>query len=165
MALDLVPPRAGTEREESLASFVRRRLGREALGRVAEPLVGGIYTADAERLSLAATMPRFRELEVCHRSIILGLRAQASRTSGAGARYSLFVAPADGVGSLVEALARRLPEGVVRLRSPVTGLGLEGRRWRLRAGTDAFAADAVILAAPAPAAATLLAPLDAELAR
>src|SRR5439155_18306101 len=71
MALDLVLPRARTEGDESLASFVRRRLGREALERVAEPLVGGVYTADAERLSLAATMPRFRELEVRHRSIIL----------------------------------------------------------------------------------------------
>jgi protoporphyrinogen/coproporphyrinogen III oxidase len=165
VALDLVLPRAETRRDESLASFVRRRLGREALERVAEPLVGGVYTADAERLSLAATMPRFRELETRHRSVILGLRAQASRASAAGARYSLFVAPADGVGSLVEALARRLPEGVVRLRSPVTSLGLEGRRWRLRAGVEALAADAVVLATPAPAAGTLLAPLDAELAR
>src|SRR5207248_9297981 len=57
MALDLVLPRAKTQQDESLASFVRRRLGREALERVADPLVGGIYTADAERLSPPATMP------------------------------------------------------------------------------------------------------------
>ena len=42
---------------------MRRRLGREALERVAQPLVGGIYTADPETLSLAATMPRFLEME------------------------------------------------------------------------------------------------------
>ena len=69
MALDLVLPRRGDARDESLAAFVRRRLGREALERVAEPLVGGIYTADPERLSLAATMPRFVEIERRHRSI------------------------------------------------------------------------------------------------
>src|SRR5215831_18412489 len=58
MALDLVLPRGG-DPDESLGSFVRRRLGREALERVAQPLVAGIYTADPDDLALAATMPRF----------------------------------------------------------------------------------------------------------
>ena len=75
MALDLVLPRRSDAGDESLAAFVRRRLGSEALERVADPLVGGIYTADPERLSLAATMPRFLEIERRHRSIVLGLRA------------------------------------------------------------------------------------------
>jgi oxygen-dependent protoporphyrinogen oxidase len=163
MALDLVLPRGATDADESVASFVRRRLGREALERVAEPLLGGIYTADAERLSLAATMPRFLELERRHRSLILGLRA-GTRTNASGARYSLFVAPAAGMGALVDALARRLPEGVVRLRAPVAALGRDGPRWRLETGADALAADAVVVAAPAPAAARLVGALDAELA-
>jgi len=165
MALDLVLPRGADLPDESLAHFVRRRLGREALERVAEPLVGGIYTADAERLSLAATMPRFRDLERSHRSLILGLRAGVGATSAAGARYSLFVAPAAGMGALVEALARRLPEGVARLRAPVTALVRDGGGWRLDAGGGALAADAVVVAAPAHAAAPLLAPLDTELGR
>jgi oxygen-dependent protoporphyrinogen oxidase len=166
MALDLVLPRARGTRDESLADFVRRRLGREALERVAQPLVGGIYTADPERLSLAATMPRFLELEQRHRSIILGLRATAAGARGtAGARYSLFVAPARGMGSLVAAIARRLPEGVIRLRAPVEGLGREGGRWQLRAGREALAADALVLAAPASGAGPLLEPHDADLGR
>jgi len=165
MALDLVLPRGADLPDESLAHFVRRRLGREALERVAEPLVGGIYTADAERLSLAATMPRFRDLERSHRSLILGLRAGVGATSAAGARYSLFVAPAAGMGALVEALARRLPEGVARLRAPVTALVRDGGGWRLDASGGALAADAVVVAAPAHAAAPLLAPLDTELGR
>jgi oxygen-dependent protoporphyrinogen oxidase len=165
MALDLVLPRGTGDADESLGAFVRRRLGREALERVAQPLVGGIYTADAERLSLAATMPRFRDLEREHRSVILGLRAQAGRAMGSGARYSLFVAPADGMAALVEALARRLPEGVIRLRAPVGELGLEGGRWRLRAGAEPLEADALLLAVPAHSAATLLTPVDSELAR
>ncbi len=165
MALDLVLPRGADLPDESLAHFVRRRLGREALERVAEPLVGGIYTADAERLSLAATMPRFRDLERSHRSLILGLRAGLGASRAAGARYSLFVAPAAGMGALVEALARRLPEGVVRLRAPVTGLVRDGGGWRLDTGGGTLAVDAVVVAAPAHAAAPLLAPLDAELGR
>src|SRR3989337_2904279 len=58
MALDLVLPRGGNP-DESLGAFVRRRLGRQALERVAQPLVAGIYTADPDEPSLAATMPRF----------------------------------------------------------------------------------------------------------
>ena len=167
MALDLVLPRRAEDGDESLASFVRRRLGAEALERVAQPLAGGIYSGDPERLSLAATMPRFLDMERRHRSVILGLRAaarQAGTTRAAGARYALFGAPAGGMGALVDAIARRLPEGAVRLRAPVTELVRDGDGWRLRAGGDTLAADAVIVAAPAWAAAPLLRPLDATLA-
>jgi protoporphyrinogen/coproporphyrinogen III oxidase len=166
MALDLVLPRRSDARDESLAAFVRRRLGSEALERVADPLVGGIYTADPERLSLAATMPRFVELERRHRSIVLGLRATTTVASGSGgARYGMFVAPADGMGSLVEATAQRLPEGVIRLRTPAELVARDGDRWRVTAGGQAFDADAVVLATPAFAASALLAPLDEALAR
>ena len=61
--------------DESLASFVTRRLGREVLDRVAQPLAGGIYTADPEALSIGATMPRFVEMERRYGSVIRGLRA------------------------------------------------------------------------------------------
>jgi len=162
MALDLVLPRGADTADQSLADFVRRRLGREALERVAQPLAGGIYTGDAERLSLAATMPRFMELERRHRSLILGLRAREGHP-GSGARYGLFVAPARGMGALVSAVAARLPAGTVRLRAGVTALTREGGRWHLAGTAEPFAADAVVIATPAPAAAGLLRPLDARL--
>ncbi|HEV7860202.1 MAG TPA: protoporphyrinogen oxidase, partial [Pyrinomonadaceae bacterium] len=84
MALDLLlPKRAGANGsdDESLAQFVRRRLGREALERMAQPMVGGIYTADPEQLSLRATMPRFLEMERQHRSLIWAMWKQARRQS------------------------------------------------------------------------------------
>ncbi|PYM53766.1 MAG: protoporphyrinogen oxidase, partial [Candidatus Rokuibacteriota bacterium] len=112
MALDLVLPRARDGGDESLGAFVRRRFGPELLERVAQPLAGGIYTGDPERLSLAATMPRFLALERDHRSVILGLRRTATRretASAAGARFGLFVTLAGGMGELVESLAARLP--------------------------------------------------------
>src|SRR5262249_18060962 len=62
MALEFVLPRGAAAEDESLAHFVRRRFGREALERLVQPLVGGIYTADPEKLSLRATMPRFLEM-------------------------------------------------------------------------------------------------------
>src|SRR5712671_3099757 len=117
MALDLVLPRGGGAldggADESLGAFVRRRLGAEALERVAQPLVAGIYTADPEELSVAATLPRFVELERRHRSVILGLRrglAQAREPGTSGARFSLFVTFADGMQTLVSTLADRLPD-------------------------------------------------------
>lgn len=166
MGLDLVLPRGRRGRDETLAHFVRRRLGREVLERVAQPLAGGIYTGDAEALSVAATMPRFVDIERRHRSLIRGLRRAAREGSagGAGARHGLFVAPIDGMGALVDALARRLPEGAVRVRAPVTGLGREGAEWRIRAGDETFTADRVVLAAPAYVAGTLVRALDARLA-
>ena len=88
----LVPKGEG---EESMARFVRRRFGREVLDRLAQPLVGGIYGGDPDRLSLAATMPRFVDLERRHGSVIRGMRAgQRKKTEQAasGARYGLFVA-------------------------------------------------------------------------
>jgi len=98
MGMDLILPRKqhGPDGDESLASFVRRRFGQESLERVAQPLVGGIYTADPEYLSLRTTMPRFLEMEAKHRSIIWGMlkgrkAASAAERGDSGARYSMFM--------------------------------------------------------------------------
>ena len=64
--------------DESLAAFARRRLGREAFDRLVQPLVSGIYTADAERLSMQAALPRFVEMERKHGSLLRGARAEAA---------------------------------------------------------------------------------------
>src|SRR5262249_56735371 len=61
MALDLVLPRGGAGADESLGAFVQRRLGREALERVADPRVGGIYTTAPGRPSPAPTTARVLE--------------------------------------------------------------------------------------------------------
>jgi oxygen-dependent protoporphyrinogen oxidase len=168
MALDLVLPRGATGGDESLAGFVRRRLGREALERVAQPLVAGIYTADPDDLSLAATMPRFLDLERRERSVILGLW-RASRRAGApagtsGARWSLFVTLADGMGELVDALAARLPAGAVNLKRRVGGIERRGGRWRVEAEGQALDADRVIVAAEAHAASRIVRYVDPPLA-
>lgn len=170
MALDVLLPRAGAALggDESLAAFVRRRLGDEALERVAQPLVAGIYTADPDELSVAATMPRFVELERRHRSVILGLRrgvAQTPLPGTSGARWSLFVTFADGMHALVSALADRLPDGAVVLGQRVASIERAGDRWRLTSAEGArFDADRVILATEAHASARLLRYVDPALA-
>ena len=169
MALDLVLPRGG-EADESLGAFVRRRLGREALERVAQPLVAGIYTADPDDLSLSATMPRFVELEQRYRSVILALwrgarRAPAEAAGASGARWSLFVTLAEGMDELVRALGARLPPGSVRLKARVTDVARADGRWRVTTQDgDVLAADGVILTPEAHQTARLLRYLDPSLA-
>ena len=167
MALDLVRPRSVVD-DESLGAFVRRRLGAQALERVAQPLVAGIYTADPDDLSLAATMPRFLELERRERSLILGLwRASRKARHGgtSGARWSLFVTFKDGMGEMVLRLASRLPPGAVRLGQRVRGIERGGQGWRVTTddGT-ALEADRVIVTTEAHATARVLRYVDPALA-
>jgi oxygen-dependent protoporphyrinogen oxidase len=171
MAMDLALPRRQSGEEESLGAFVRRRLGREALERVAQPLVAGIYTADPDRLSLGATMPHFLEMERQHRSLILALRKAARHApepaSGAsGARWSLFVTFAKGMEELVRVLAERLLPGSVRLKERVDTVLREAGRWKVSLSDGSrLQADAVILATEAYQAARLTRYLDPALAR
>jgi protoporphyrinogen/coproporphyrinogen III oxidase len=158
MAADLFLPRKRTNgaTDESLASFVRRRLGVEALERMAQPMVGGIYTADPETLSLRATLPRFLEMEREHRSLILAMlrqgRAQKSGTSGA--RYSLFLSFDRGVQVLVDAVTRINADFRVRTRAQKLTFD---QGWTITTDKDeVFKADAVCLAVPAYIAASLL---------
>jgi oxygen-dependent protoporphyrinogen oxidase len=167
MALDLVLPRGGGG-DESLGAFVRRRLGAEALERVAQPLVAGIYTADPDDLSLGATMPRFIELERRDRSIILGLRRALRRAplpGTSGARWSLFVTLAGGMEELIQTLAARLPPGAAVLEQRVGALERAGGRWRVATHEGlVLEADRVIVATEAHAAARLARYLDPGLA-
>lgn len=170
MALDLALPRRISGDDESLGSFVRRRLGREALERVAQPLMAGIYTADPDDLSLSATMPRFLELERRERSVILALWRAARRSSEtaadvSGPRWSLFVTFAGGMGELVDTLAARLPAGAVHLKQRVGTLERRGDRWHVDcAEGGVYTADRVIVAAEAHAAGRLLRYVDPTLA-
>ncbi|HWN12880.1 MAG TPA: protoporphyrinogen oxidase [Candidatus Dormibacteraeota bacterium] len=169
MACDLVLPRGG-DPDESLGAFVRRRLGREALERVAQPLVAGIYTADPDELSLSATMPRFAEMERRERSVILALwraarKGPAQHAGTSGARWSLFVTLARGMDELVQALAARLPAGAVRLKERVTGVAREDGRWRIATASGvAYEADTLVLASEAHQAARMLRYVDPAVA-
>lgn len=166
----LVPRRRGFG-DESVASFVRRRMGREALERLVQPLIGGIYTGDPERLSLQATLPRFIEMERAHRSLILGsLDKAAAAKSGAqnasGARYGLFVGLPLGMAELLNALTDRLRErATVRTGVAARSLRQIEEGWRLQTDDEALDLDAVALALPTFRAAELVADLDGALAK
>ena len=86
LAWEYFVPRRKSDSEESLGSFVRRRRGREGFDRLVQPLVAGIYTADPEMLSLAATLPRFIDMEQTHGSLIrAALRERSAKNGRIGA--------------------------------------------------------------------------------
>jgi len=163
--------------DESLASFVTRRFGREVLERVAEPVMAGLFTADADRLSLRMTMPRFLDLEARDGSVTRGLRAVASspartRPFGHGTGRGGFVALAGGLSAIVDRLIARLPAGSVRMGARAVRVAAAEAEsgWTVGLATgETVRASAVLFAVPAEAAAAALSacdePLAAELRR
>ncbi len=134
MGLDLLIPRQGKgngtiqiPQDESIASFVRRRLGEEALHQIAEPILAGIYAGDVEQLSIMATFPQLRALEQTHGSLIWGIwmqRWDATRQKkppGSG-EWTLFVKPRAGLSSLVEALTHKLDGVTLRTGTKVMAI-------------------------------------------
>ena len=160
-----VPPGISDD-DESLADFVRRRFGAEALNRLVQPLIGGIYTSDPEKLSLQATLPRFIEMEKTHGSVIRATLAEQKRkrqnnseSSGSGARYGLFTTPKNGFSSLISALEANLATtGRVDIRTStaVQSIRPAGGSWQVTANDAGETFDAVIITLPTHHAAKLL---------
>ena len=162
--LDLLLPAKRDEADESLGGFIRRRLGREVLENLTEPLLAGIYAGDTAELSLKATFPQFREMERKHRSLILGLLASKKQPAPKpreglpeAAYNSVFLTLEGGLTVMTDALAAALQEERVITGQAVVGLTRQGRRYQLElSSNERIEADAVILATPAYAAARLL---------
>lgn len=165
--LDLVLPARDLSlplSEESLAEFVTRRLGSEVFQYLAQPMVAGVYGADPQLLSLEATMPLFSRLEQEHGSVIRGLRAMATEGEATGARYNLFFSLERGFGSVIDALVETLPANSLFTGSRVDSLEKTDEGWKVSPrGHSPETFDAVVLAVPAPVAATLLKDVDSEL--
>jgi oxygen-dependent protoporphyrinogen oxidase len=180
MGLDLMIPARQDDEDETLADFIRRRLGDEALDKIAEPLMSGIYNAEAERQSLLATFPRFRDIEKRHGSLIRGMLAARRRPSTPGAGnngaappaqtkpLSMFVTLIGGTQELVDTLVNQLT-GDLRFGARVASLDFVNEEYRLvLADGSQVTAAKVVLATPSYSAADLLsvmAPAAADLLR
>jgi len=157
IALDLFISRQSDIEDESVADFVRRRLGTEAFERMAQPMIGGIYTSDAEDLSLKSTFPRFLEMEQEHGSIIKALLIQKRKTAQtsrdtSGPRYSLFLSFVDGMQTLVDSLEENLSK-CIRLGCRVTTIQKKEHQvgWRVCLDNDeVLETDLLCIALPAP---------------
>jgi oxygen-dependent protoporphyrinogen oxidase len=158
IACELFVPQSGGE-DESIASFVRRRFGQEAVDYLADPLLAGIHAGDAERLSVRALFPRLLEAERQSGSVLRAFRALHVKPSSQGA----FVSLPGGVAELVAALAAALPPDTVILNARVLELHRNGV-WRIETAAGRIEARAVILATPAYVTGGLLRALDTTLA-
>jgi oxygen-dependent protoporphyrinogen oxidase len=184
MGLELLhPPRPTGLPDESVAALVERHFGAEAVDRLADPLLSGIFGGDASQLSARMVLPRLVEMESEYGSLTRGMLAahrkmrarakEAAQKNGAangeagtrpsqGAR-SIFTSLRGGMQQMVDAITARLDPGSVRLSTLVSGLEKTAAGWRVEAGGKSEIYDAVILASPAWAAGTLLGMVDAAL--
>jgi len=161
LAAELEVPAASSGGDESIASFVSRRLGREAYERLVEPLMTGIYGGDGGQLSLQATFPDLRALELEHGSVLRGLGAQTAPPS----QFPPFVSLRRGIGAFVEALADALASTRI-LTGTATAVRRRSTNYEVALDDgEVIEADGVVVAAPAFVAAELFAELDSELAR
>ena len=171
MALELLYPPRPSDGDESVAALVKRHFGQEAVDRLADPLLSGIYGGDATHLSAQTVLPRLVEMETKHGSLTRGMLAahrkmramakNSSKTQNRGA--AIFTALRGGMGKLVDAIAARLDGRSVRTATPVSGIEKTAEGWRIAAGGVSEEFDALIMAAPAWIAGELLTPVDAVL--
>jgi oxygen-dependent protoporphyrinogen oxidase len=162
MAAELFVPRRTDGEDESIASFIGRRFGAEAVTYLADPLLAGIHAGEVNDLSMRALFPRFLDAERKHGSVLRAFRQIRQPKTSDGAFRSL----PDGLEELVRALAGVLRPDRIALGAGVRSVARLGAGYEvvLESG-DRFSAPAVVACAPAWAAAAILRPADEELAR
>jgi len=182
MGLELLhPPRPTGLADEAVATLVERHFGQEAVDRLADPLLSGIYGGDATQLSARTVLPGLVAMEEEYGSLTRGMlaahakmraRAKAAAQSNPGgnappktkpAQRSIFTAMRGGMQQLVDAITARLNPARVRLSTPVTGLSQSANGWVVEAGGKTEEFDSVIVASPAWAAGAILAQVDKQL--
>lgn len=162
MAAEVAIPRKREPGDESIAQFVRRRFGSEAVDAIAEPLLAGIHAGDVDRLSMRALFPRLVEAEARSGSVIRAFRAHRGSESADGAFRSF----PNGIGELIDGLMNAVTPQCVRLDSRVTRIDRHQGGYVVHVdGAPQVIARSVILAVPAFVAADLLQPVDEVLAR
>ncbi|MFZ0304813.1 MAG: protoporphyrinogen oxidase [Terracidiphilus sp.] len=171
MALELLHPPRPSEQDESVAALVERHFGAEAVDRLADPLLSGIYGGDAAQLSAQTVLPRLVEMERKYGSLTRGMLAAhrqmtsraktSSKTPNRGA--AIFTALRGGMQQMVDAIAARLDPASIRTGTIVNAIARNDAGWRITAGYGSEDFDAVIMASPAWVAGSLLRGVDAEL--
>ncbi|NCO66135.1 MAG: protoporphyrinogen oxidase [Candidatus Aquicultor secundus] len=180
MAMDFFIPKKEPG-DETLASYVRRRLGKECLDRLADPLVAGIYSSDPETMSLAATFPILLDMEQKYGSITKGMIAAmkarlkaapqgAKPGAPAGPKRTLHMSMKGGMQDIIDELYKAADKDKILVNAEVAGIdevkgedGFTAYKLQMTDGTT-IVADAVVFASPSNDAATLVENIDTQLA-
>ncbi len=168
-----------SDSEESVASFVRRRIGREAAERMVAPFVSGIYAGDAEQLSVQAAFPKLANLETGYGGLFRGTFAKAreARRAKKAARDVLDKAAPTrrrlcsfqtGMGYLPNTLASKIGEDLLtrcedlRVERAANSHGF-AVEFESSGSRHQLVCERIIIATPSTAAASLTAPLSSQL--
>ena len=166
MAREWFHPPHKADADETVAQLVERHYGPEMVDRLADPLLSGVYGGEASQLSVRAVLPRFSDMESKHGSLGRAMLASQKKMAQAskGPPRPLFTSLKDGMQQLVDAVLTRLSPASLHPGTPVQSIQPQNGNWIVSAGygTDEF--DAVIVATPAQAAASLVHMASAELA-
>ena len=179
MAMDLLIPRKkvgpGEFNDETLESFVVRRMGRECLDRLAEPLVGGVHASDPATMSLAATFPRLLDMEQTYGSLMKAFIAIRRKVEEMRRKYptkpgekprTFFTSFAKGMQQMTDRMAEVAGQGSIRKGTAVSSLQRTGNNgWEARfSDHSTVAGDAIISATESWAAEPLIRPHDKAIA-
>ncbi len=166
MGMELFVPRRTDGIDESLSEFTLRRFGREALDRIAEPLVAGVHAGDPDTMSVRSSFPRFVTMEQKYGSLIRGMlnARRMMRKGSPSTPASMFMTMKGGLQEIIDALQRQSPG--VSFRTGVQALAVEKSEGtygvRLSDG-GRISADGIVIAVPAYSAAGMLSPVSGEL--
>ncbi len=156
-ALEQFVARSSRTDDESVGAFIRRRFGAEAYQHLFEPLLGGIYGGDANRMSLLATFPHLRRYESDYGSVLKGHRKGQSKRSAKTSTQSGFVSFSSGMSVLVTSLLKSMPSCEIRTNCEVIEINNTSGYYSLRMrNNEQLTASAVVLAIPANGAARML---------
>ena len=170
MAAEWFHPPHKADADETVAQMVERHYGSEMVDLLADPLLSGVYGGEATDLSVRAVLPRFADMESKHGSLgraMLRSRKEARKKMATATKAPprpLFTSLKEGMQQMVDALVARLDPANLRTSSPVQSLIAQDGGWTVSAGYQSDQFDAVIIAAPARAAAAVLESADASLA-
>ncbi len=166
MALDLIKPKSDPRKDESLGDFVSRRLGKEAVDKIAEPLVAGIHAGKPETMSLKSSFPKFLDMEQKYGSLIRAMLAAKKMAKKApkteGEKPTMFVTLKDGLFELVDEIVKNLDKDSIRLETTVKNIEKtkDGTFVVNIEGAKPIKADNIVLTTPAYVSAKLLKDLD-----
>lgn len=164
MGLEWFHRPGGEQKDESVAEFVERHYGAEAVDYLAEPLLSGVYGGDPSRLSVLSVLPRFVELEKKYGSLTKGVLHARKQAAAQAKKQPLFQTLKGGLGQLtaaMQAAARPAPEV---LHGSAEAIERNGGGWRVRLNGEWLEAENVVLACQAYEAGAVIGDADGELA-
>ncbi len=147
--------RSGVNRDESVASFFKRRIGPEAARELVGPFISGVYAGDPEKMLARFCMPSLYQMEREHGSLCLGALKRKKGGKGVPRRASRLVSWENGISQLVEEMVEKVFDDM-RLSAPITSIQRELMGFVVRSPAAICEAPNLVMAAPAYESAQML---------